>query len=280
MYDVIKSAKSPFTAEIVLKNTTMQTQQIRLIGRDAYKPYTLYSDRIVTLKDDQQRNIEMTFPISPDFMEIYTYNIAFKQVNPKTNDGTHIAQVSKTLKTIKTCDVWLDQDTADFVEFAEWFSVNAGLLSYGEYRSRNGKFIIVYLPYLTFIEKYTKIEKKSTSPSRIGHKTGRIEVSKEHFIQYSVPKRFLILMHEFMHKYGNEKFLNRDITDENGADFLGLYVYLGKGFPRIDAKDVFLNIFYANPTPENETRKNLILKYIADFDAGKINGHLNCSKPK
>jgi hypothetical protein len=281
MYQVVQSAQKAFTAKILMQNNTYTNQYIRLAARDINKPYTVYSERTVTLEPLKQREITMTFPVAPDYMEIYTYNINSwkgkeRYINPKAIDQTYSAELTQTLKNIKDCDVWMDSDVAEFSKFAEQFSINAGLLSYGDYRSNSGKFLVRYMPYITYVEDYTYKIKKSTTPSRIGHKTGKIEVSKEHFINYSIPKRFIILLHEFMHKYGNQKYLGRDIANENGADFLALYVYLGKGYPRIDAKDVFLKIFYNNPTEDNEKRKNMILRFIEDFDSGKINNLINC----
>jgi hypothetical protein len=279
MYDVVQSSKKPFTAEILIQNQTYTPQRIRLIARDAYKPFTVFSERIVTLNAAQARTISMLFPVCPDYMEIYTYNNSYsgqgRLINPKGHDNSHRAEIVKTIAGVKQCDVWLDQDFADFAEFAEWFSLNAGLLSFGDYKSRNGKFWIRYMPYLTYIEKYTNKELKSNTPSRVGEKSGRIEVSREHFIQYSVPKRFIILLHEYMHKYGNGKYLGRKFDDENGADFLALYAYLGRGYPRIDARDVFLNIFYGNATEDNLKRQKMITTFIADFDSGKINNLCN-----
>lgn len=281
MYKVIQSAQKAFTAKVLLQNNTYTSQHIRLVARDVNKPYTVYSERAVTLEPAKQREITMTFPVAPDYMEIYTYNINSwkgkeRYINPQVSDPTFSSDVIETLRSIKDCDVWMDADVSEFSAFAEKFAINAGLLSYGDYKTDSGKFLIRYMPYITYVEEYTNQIKKSTTPARIGHKTGKIEVSKEHFINYSIPKRFIILLHEFMHKFGNQKYLGRDIGDENGADFLALYVYLGKGYPRIDAKDVFLKIFYNNPTEENEKRKNLIIRFIEDFDSGKINNLINC----
>lgn len=281
MYQVVQSASKAFTAKVLLQNNTYAIQYIRLVARDVYKPYTVYSERTVTLQPASQREITMTFPVAPEYMEIYTYNINSwkgneRYINPKVKDNTFNSEVVETLRSIRDCDVWMDSDVAEFSKFAEWFAINAGLLSYGDYKTDSGKFLIRYMPYITYVEEYTNNIKKSTTPSRIGHKSGRVEVSKEHFLTYSIPKRFIILLHEFMHKYGNKKYLGRDISDENGADFLALYVYLGKGYPRIDAKDVFLTIFANNPTEDNEKRKNLILRFIDDFDSGKINNLINC----
>lgn len=293
MYSVVQASNNSFTAEVLVQNNAQQPQKIVLLARDAYKPYTVYTERTITVGGQQQRNITLTFPLAPEYIEIFTFNPVFyggKPFNPRQQpiDRSYDAQMSKTLRGVKDCDVWMDADTDEITKFSEWFAVNAGVLSFmsydanhqlqpfSDYRSSTGKFMIRYMPYLPNIERFTNNIVKSNSPSRVGHDSGRVEVSHEHYITYSVPKRLLINLHEFMHKYGNKKFLDREIGDESGADFLALYIYLGKGYSRIDAKDVFLNIFYKNRTEENILRYKMIERFIADFDSGKINNLINC----
>ena len=52
-----------------------------------------------------------------------------------------------------------------------------------------------------------------------------------------------ILLHEFSHVY-----LNDNIDDEVEADLNGLLIYLGLGYPRIEAFEVFAKTFLAAPT--------------------------------
>jgi hypothetical protein len=290
MYNIFQASGKPFTAEVLLSNKSYHPQKIKLVASDVYKPYTLYSERVVSLNGQQERNITLSFPVSPNYMEIYTYNMSNSgggKILAKQFDMSYSADVIKTQNDVRSCDVWMDAETQEYTEFAEWFAINAGLLSYmsydnrfqlqpySDYRTNDGKFNIRYMPYLPELIPFTKTIVKSNSPARVGHDSGRVEASREHFIRYSVPQRFLILLHEFSHKYGNKK-INRQIDDENGADFLALYIYLGKGYPRYDALDVFLNIFYKNPTEGNINRAKMIERFINDFDSGKINNLINC----
>ena len=50
--------------------------------------------------------------------------------------------------------------------------------------------------------------------------------------------RMAILLHEFCHFY-----VNKNPSSEVESDINGLRIYLSLGYPRIDAYNVFLNVF-------------------------------------
>ena len=195
------------------------------------------------------------------FLEVYN---EFSGIPARVNDPTFQAKITKITK-IETKDVWMDADTESFVKFAEAFSERCGLLSLGDYKSADGKFLIRYMPYLTVIDQKGN-EIISNTPSRIGHITGKIEVSQRHFQQYSVPMRDIVLLHEYSHKWLNPKE-NKKIEDESAADLNALYIYLGRGFPRTDAREVYLNIFLKSRSEENAKRYERIDEFIKRFDA-------------
>jgi hypothetical protein len=107
--------------------------------------------------------------------------------------------------------------------------------------------------------------KELTTPARISRMTGRIQVSKKHFDEYTVPMRFAILCHEFAHFYVNE-----DMTDESEADINGLLIYLGLGYPRIEACEAFLEVFEHYPSQENKRRYDKIKNFIDNFEKDNI----------
>jgi hypothetical protein len=84
-----------------------------------------------------------------------------------------------------------------------------------------------------------------------------------------------ILLHEFSHFY-----LNAEINDETEADKNALMIYLGLGYPRIEACEAFLDTFIKSsqgPTPlteeqlaVNSRRYNIIHKYIQDFEKNNL----------
>ena len=81
----------------------------------------------------------------------------------------------------------------------------------------------------------------------------------------TVPMRMVILLHEFSHFY-----INENIDDESEADLNELRIYLGLGYPRIEASDAFTESFMGAPYEENGRRYELIHRYITDFDSSKI----------
>jgi hypothetical protein len=74
-----------------------------------------------------------------------------------------------------------------------------------------------------------------------------------------------ILLHEFSHVY-----LNDNVDDEVEADLNGLLIYLGLGYPRIEAFEVFAKTFDGAPTEQNKIRYDKIVNFIDDFENQKI----------
>ncbi len=145
-----------------------------------------------------------------------------------------------------------------FVKFAQNFSENAGVLPAGTYWSDNKQFRIDYMP------KITQDGKVLSTPARISNKNGRMEVSMSDFQRYTVPMRMAILLHEFAH------FNMNDIQkDEIEADLNALKVYLGLGYPVIEAHKSFLRVFQNSPNKPNKERYDFIKTFIDKFDSIK-----------
>jgi hypothetical protein len=142
-----------------------------------------------------------------------------------------------------------------FVNFATRFCYNAGSLPSGTYLSDDKKFVIKYLPIIE------DDGQEQTTPARIDIDNGTIEISKKHFLDYTVPSRMAILLHEFSHVY-----LNENVDDEVEADLNGLLIYLGLGYPRIEAFEVFAKTFLTVPSDGNKMRYDKIKAFIDDFE--------------
>ena len=75
--------------------------------------------------------------------------------------------------------------------------------------------------------------------------------------------RMAILLHEFAHYY-----LNDNMEDEIEADRNGLEIYMALGYPRIDAYNVFLDVFENSPSELNMDRyKALNQLFRTQYDA-------------
>jgi hypothetical protein len=260
----IPSNNFPFELAVTIE--TKNPSRIRLIAYDPFKPASVYADISGTV--DGERVFKLKFPISPKRLELTI-------INPENGNLPYGDDPSFKLKDfkvndIKEYDVWWNQDTKNFYKFAVEFSENAGILSAGEkkphiYRSDDGKFTIDY--YNVIYDKPTN--KRLSTPARIGHNSGIIEVAKAKFLNYTVPMRLIILLHEFAHKYLNPK-INRKIDYETGADIQALYIYLGKGWSPLEAHKSFLNVFNNDNNEMNHKRYKIIKDFIDKYDKGKI----------
>ncbi len=142
-------------------------------------------------------------------------------------------------------------EVQSFINFSEEFSYNAGAIPSGaEYKSDDGVFTIKYLDNIISNGEVV------ATPARISQNDGLIEVSKNDFLRYTVPMRMAILLHEFAHFY-----LNDVMEDEIEADKNSLELYLGMGYPRIDAYNVYLDVFENSPSELNKDRYNQLNKF-------------------
>jgi hypothetical protein len=256
---VVPSNKMPFT--LVVKVKTDKPATIRLQARDTRKPATLYTNRRGVVSGE--REFYLKFPLSPKQMIVSIFNEANGNFQLDEDGSFTISDIK--VEKLKTAELWLKQEAYSFIKFAEEFSENASILSAGTttphiYRSNDGKFTIDY---------YDIIRDKSgatvATPARIGHNTGIIEISKKHFLNYTVPMRMIILLHEFGHKYLNPD-INRPISYETGADIQALNIYLSKGYPEIEAHQAFLYVFKNANNEQNHKRYKIINDFISKFN--------------
>tara|TARA_R110002074_G_scaffold250476_1_gene422165 strand:- start:19 stop:768 length:750 start_codon:yes stop_codon:yes gene_type:complete len=210
---------------------------IRLIVEDANNPETMFTNR--TCNVNGTKTYYVRIPLAPDVASIQVYSddgvdkgfdIADIQILPLKNDLKHAMFDQKHVRM--------------FVNFAEEFSYNAGKLQTNKkYHSNDEMFTLLYVDQII---EGGRVEK---TPARISQSTGLIEVSKSDFLRYTIPMRMAILLHEFAHFY-----MNDDMEDEIEADKHSLEIYMALGYPRIDAYNVFLDVFENSPSELNMDR--------------------------
>jgi hypothetical protein len=238
---------------------TMPTK-VRIKIFDEQKPKIVFTDRYKTVNSDYTFYVRM--PITSKSIIISVYDDKKGNLPQSQDANIKVVSVDKTplQKRIDVVDIH-NPTIAYFVDFAQRFCYNAPYLEANKsYQSDNGGFMIEYLP--TIIDAKGK---ELTTPARISRISGRIQVSKKQFDQYTVPMRFAILCHEFSHFYVNE-----DMTDESEADMNGLLIYLGLGYPRIEAFEAFLEVFEHYPSQENKKRYDKIKNFIDNFEKDNI----------
>ena len=224
--------------------------RFRVVASD-FQKNTKYADR--TIEVNGYRTIYISFPTSPDKVRIV--------VTPLDNAKDYLMDIKE--KNLKTYQIYLDPEATKFVKFAQQFTAQSGFCPASPqgrfFRTKDGYFNIRYYPIIT------DRGKPSTTPARIGHKSGIIDVSKLHFDRYTIPMRMCILLHEFSHKYRNPK-IDLEISNEVGADLNALYIYLGLGYSKVDAIFVFANVFLKAQSNGNMVRMRKIMDYIKRFE--------------
>lgn len=228
--------------------------RFRVVATD-FNPNSKYADR--TIEVNEFRKIYISFPQSPERVKI--------KIIPLNQTDNFLVDFKE--KPLKTYQIKLSEQTQKFVKFAQQFVACSGY----ESATNSGRFFTTKdkefkIKYFTIISDNGRI---SSTPARIGHSTGIIEVSKTHFDKYTIPMRMAILLHEYAHKYLNP-LSNLPISDEIGADINALYIYLGLGYSKVDAIYVFINVFLKAQSEGNMKRMRKIMNYIAKFEKGEI----------
>lgn len=247
--------------EMVIKVTvaTIKPQKIRLIVRDSQMRNTSFTNRWKTVNGQVDFFVRM--PVSGSVSLVDVYNEKNGNL-PKSEDDTFEVVSIDRLPLEKKIDVsdFSNPMVRSFIKFNTKFCFNAGVIPSGTYRSGDGRFTFEYLPTIVGDNG-----KPLNTPARISQNTGVIQISQAKYIEMTVPMRFAINCHEFAHYY-----LNDNMHDETEADLNGLMIYLGLGYPRIEAHEAFLSTFVNVPSDQNGRRYQMIKKFIDDFENNKI----------
>lgn len=231
------------------------SKRFRIWAEELGKPNSKYADREINV--DGSRSIYFNLPATPEKLFLGCRNVQ------------HLNDNDFTVTTIETpfhsFDIYLDSEAVEFYNFAVEFAQTCGYVNpnpNGTYfKPKSSRFCIKYFP---IIRDYATGRAIGT-PARIGHNTGIIEVAKAKFDRYTVPMRMAILLHEFSHKYRNPK-IGLAISNEVGADINALYIYLGKGWSKVDAICVFAKVFLKAQTNDNMRRIRKLQDYIDRFE--------------
>lgn len=225
---------------------------------DDVQKNTYYTDRWMDVRGRQIFYVRM--PVSPKKLCLDVYS----QTSPvKPEQGLRVENM-KLIPLVKNMDgILITPTLSSFYKFVCEFSQLAGILS----ASHAGMNCSTYLSdnYKYRIDYFDAIKDDSgrelRTPARISQRDGRIELAADRFRKYTVPGRIAVLLHE-----GSHFFFNSEMDNEEEADYNMLKVYLGMGFPRIEAHMVWLEIFKKSPSPGNLERYKKMAAFINDFD--------------
>jgi hypothetical protein len=240
---------------LLVKVVTKQPEKIKLIVKDCEMMDTVFTDRYKTISGEATFFVRM--PVSGKNVYVVVYNERVGNLDANEDKSFEVVAIDK-LPLEKKMDVvdFNDNGLKSFVKFCTRFCFNAGQLTSGTYKSSDGVYTIEYLPTIVYPNG-----RESSTPARIGVESGIIQVSQAKFRPMTIPMRMAILLHEYSHFYVNDQ-----MHDETEADLNGLLIYLGLGYPRIEAYQSFLSTFINVPSQQNKDRYDKINKFIQDFE--------------
>lgn len=253
-------AKKPVRLRIVVED---------LISKNPVKvrPYTQYTNRAADVTGYDKFYIRM--PLSPvwSLISVYDERTGNTKNDPNLKVTLHKVDFKKKITDIYRARI----EVREFIRFAEWFCEKAGILSAGKsvYLSPDNRFRIEYVDDIR--DEYGKV---LSTPARIGADDGIIEISANQFRKFSIPRRMAVLLHEYAHVY-----INTSPDKETEADLNALFIYLGLGYPRIEAYYTFTRVFGRSGNEHNKAeyikRYKLIEEFIDNFDTRFENIKLN-----
>lgn len=237
----------------LLVETTKPTK-LRLIASDKDQANTKFMDasKIVNGRED----LVVRLPLAPNYLIINIFNEAIGERSQEVEDTFKVIDIKKEDLQVTLSRTKMDTGIVrSFVLFSQKFSYNAGWLPPKDYYSSTRQFKIEYLPVIVSLQG-----KVLATPARISTQNGRIQVSQQAFVPFTIPMRMAILLHEFAHYY-----VNTDIANEVEADLNALTIYLGLGYPIKEAYAAFGETFIGAPTQLNKNRYDIINSFIKDY---------------
>lgn len=267
MQFILPTGKIPFTLQLGVQ--TRQPENIRVVTSDNRKRNTLYTNR--EFQVNMTGGVELKLPVPPEVLVVNVWNASHKFYKTEREDPS-FKVVKFDVTPLKTWEIWLSKQDREFIKFAQEFSERAGYLSASHpngypsvYASDNEMFYINYFDKI--IDK--KTGKAVGTPARIGHQSGRIDVSKSDFITYTVPVRMIILLHEYCHKFKNP-MNGFKIGNEQSADILAAQIYLSLGYSENEAMIGFAKVFMNANSLENQKRLLILRDFCKKFLAGTL----------
>jgi hypothetical protein len=250
-------------AEQMLKITVRvlsgKPEKIQIVVCDAEQNNTVLTNRYKVFDGDDSFYVRM--PVSPRVALVQVYNDA----NGNLPDGQDksfkiVGDIIRMPleKKMRSVDM-KNPDVRSFVDFAQGFCYYMGVMDTGTWESRDKRVRIRLDPVIM------RGDKVSSTPARISEDTKLIEVSQQIMLPFTVPMRFAIICHEFAHCY-----LNAAPESETEADLQGLMIYLGLGYPRIEAHMAFTQTFQGAASELNAKRYAILKQFIEDFESHKF----------
>lgn len=248
----IPSSQQRFQISVGIK--AFNPFELSVKGADRHKQNSYYIRRRIPIKpylfeqgEVAYREFKIPFPISPQQLTVSLADLNYGDDEPFSLEKFEVQK-------LPPATLWTDEKMHRFIPFAEDFAQKAGYIPPGFHESPDGEFLISYLPKIISEDGTV-----SRTPARISRNSGRIQVSRKHFIGYTIPMRILILLHELSHDTLNTR-------DELEADRNALRVYLSLDYPKTEALYATTKIFNLHPAgKEHRDRVKQLVDFIDDY---------------
>ena len=241
-------------------------RNVRVIVEDKDQVHTLFTNRY--RQYEGWFNFYVRMPVCGAVTRIHIFD---EDLGPHINNGSiivnprkiRIEELEKRMDMVDMSNPLVSSYTKFLTNFAYYAATLDDNITY---QSEDGNFRIHYVPYIIDYKTGQRIE----TPMRISQDDGLIEASKEFCSKATCPGIMALGFHEFSHFY-----LNNDMANESEADLRGLLIYLGLGYPRIEAKEAFLDTFInadgsGADTGANAERYKILSDFIDNFENSKL----------
>lgn len=198
---------------------------------------------------EKNSKYQMPCPLTSESVEILVFNL--EEGNQK---ATNLFKVnSLTARSLGTMPRFSDPKTNEFIRFILPIIYHYEELPTDKwFRSDKGTF-----------ELWNKDKIDGTPARTLDKGKHHFELSREDMVGYPIPRKFMIMNHEFSHF-----FKNTDPDNESLADINGLKIYLPCNFPVIESVYTFTKILPKNA--EGNKRIDNIINYL-DLHNNKLN---------
>jgi hypothetical protein len=224
-------------------------------------------------------------PLTPEKAILDIYNVKYPVGNSKRYSGFKVVD-KKEMPLLVNLGVfdYDDEDLQEFIPFAEKIAERAAILSAGPhtgemeggsiYKSPSGRFTIQYLDEIIDFQKRRtdgngndlgpnpNYLKPATTSMRCNSATGLIQIGRKFMLQYSIPERIAVMLHEFSHFFRNYRQ-----DDEREADYHAAQIYSGLGYGKREFFTGLWKVFKRNPFDLNVDRLDLIVQQLNELDS-------------
>ncbi len=226
----------------VLHIDTAKTIIVR--GSDPEMPNTVYFEQRMPVEYiNAVGKPRFNMPVVPDeYLNL--------EIVDEGSDRTVAELLNISCEPLKSKPVFLDNADEEYFQCARWMAQYAGVKPVGALKRGNVTFEI--FDVLTD----PKTGEEVSTPARVDHNTGIVQIAKRDFDKYTVPMRMFILAHERVHYV-------MDTTDESKADINALNICLRMGFPKMELLYAATKVF--PDTPESRMRVDAMVNFINNY---------------